>query len=71
MKIPYAHVSKSGTLKNIQYLMIDKEAKDETYILNIGSIKNISCILPVSEMLKYPVIIYQKHRKVFLLRGLR
>ena len=68
VKMPYKHISESKFLNGIEYQMIDSEAKDETYTLDIGSIKNISCILPMSEMLKYPVVVDTTNKEVSFLR---
>ena len=48
--------------------MIDLEAKEETFTLNIGSLKNISCIIPVSEMLNYPILVDVNNKQISFLR---
>lgn len=68
VRVPYKHISEVKTLNGIEYFTIDLEAKDETYTLNIGSLKNISCILPISEILNYPVLVDSNSKKVCFLR---
>lgn len=68
VRVPYRHISETKTLNGIEYQMIDLEAKDETYTLHIGNLKSISCILPMSELLKYPVVVDTNNREVSFLR---
>ena len=68
VQVPYKHISKSKNLNGIEYQMIDLEAKEETFTLNIGSLKNISCILPVSEMLNYPILVDVNNKQISFLR---
>lgn len=68
VQVPYRHISETKTLNGIEYQMIDLEAKDETYTLHIGNLKSISCILPMSELLKYPVVVDTNNRGVSFLR---
>lgn len=68
VQVPYKHISEPKILNGIEYQMIDLEAKNETHTLHIGSLKNISCILPMSEILKYPVVVDTNNRGVSFLR---
>lgn len=67
VQVPYKHISEPKILNGIEYQMINLEAKDETYTLHIGSLKSISCILPMSEMLNYPVVVDTSKREVSFL----
>ena len=41
VQVPYKHMSHPQVLNNVEYFNIYEEAKEETYTLSIGSIKNI------------------------------
>ena len=69
VRVPYKHISETKTSNGIEYQLIDSKAKEETYILNIGSLENISCMLPMSEMLSYPVIVDINNKMVSFLKG--
>lgn len=68
VQVPYKHISGPKVSHDIEYFIIDFKAKEETYKLNIGSLKNISCILPVPEILNYPVVVDTNNKKVSFLR---
>lgn len=68
VRLPYKHISEVKTSNGIEYQLIDSKAKEETYTLKIGSLENISCIMPVSEMLSYPVIVNMNNKVVSFLK---
>ena len=68
VKSPYKHNSELKILNGIEYQTIDLDAKDETFTLNIGSLESISCIIPMSEMLKYPVVVDTNNKDVSFFR---
>lgn len=69
VRLPYKHISEVKTSNGIEYQLIDSKAKEETYTLKIGSLENISCIMPVLEMLSYPVIVDTNKKMVSFLKG--
>ena len=66
--MPYKHISTIKTQNGIEYYLMDSEVKGETYTLNIGSLENISYIMPVSKMLSYPVIVNMNNKVVSFLK---
>ena len=68
VQVPYKHISEPKKLNEIEYQIIDLKATEETFTLNIGSLKNISCILPVSEMLNYPIVVDVNNKQISFLR---
>lgn len=68
VRVPFKHISTIKMQNGIEYYLMDSKVKEETYTLNIGSLENISCIMPMSEILSYPVIVNMNNKVVSFLK---
>ncbi len=67
IKYPYKNISIIKNKHGIDYQIISQNALYETHTINIGNISNISIIVPLSKILKYPVIVDMNEKKISFL----
>ena len=71
VQVPYKHISNPIVTNGMEYQIIDSEAKKETYTMDIGGLESVSCILPVIDVLNYPVIVDTNNNSVSFLREVK